>query len=267
MDEYLGNAGTPEEAGQLQPSIAEANATATAQPDAPEPITKQYLDNWKSALTKELTEEMRRVVQSQTGKAESRIKKDVESKLMQVDANFKSLREAGFPVTDEDLKQARSQAMRETMSSLQEDDSAAQRNQPAPDPQRQAVANETTKALRALQKQYGYVLGENEPEYWDLVDADVAHAETPEKFLEMHEAALREFVTRTGRPLPQQQAPAQISNPAARIAPPVGAPISGNRQEQLTRRLNEIQSKGLLLSKADQSEKKTILEELKTYDH
>lgn len=232
-DVYLGDVGAPEGDGQSPPPIADA----TAQPTAPEPITKLEFEKFKA----ELADEIKRTIQSQTGKAESRIKKDVESKLAQVEANFKSLREAGYPVTDEDLKAARSQAMRETLASLPGEDDAAQRNQPAPNPERQAAASETMKALRSLQKQYGYVLTENDPEYWDLVDADVAHAETPAKFLEMHEAALREVVTRLGRPVPQQQT-AQISNPAARVPTPTGMPTGGNI-DALTNELGTLNNK------------------------
>lgn len=253
-DVYLGDVGAPEGDGQSPPPIADA----TAQPTAPEPITKLEFEKFKA----ELADEIKRTIQSQTGKAESRIKKDVESKLAQVEANFKSLREAGYPVTDEDLKAARSQAMRETLASLPGEDDAAQRNQPAPNPERQAVANDTMKALRSLQKQYGYVLTENDPEYWDLVDADVAHAESPTKFLEMHEAKLREVVTRLGRPVPPPSQPAQIGNPAARIPAPVGTPTGGNI-EALNNELGVLLNKHNLTPAEDRRRKEIEAELLK----
>jgi len=245
-DEYKGNDVTPGEEGTTQPPIAEA----TADTSAPEPITKQEFAQFQT----ELKEELKRIIQSQTGKAESRIKKEVDSKLSQVEANFKSLREAGYPVTDEDLKEARTQAIRGMMSTLADNESAAQQTPTASNPQEQAVVKQANEAMHNLQRQYHYVLTENDPEFWDVPFTGVP----PDEFLSKYEAGLREVVTRLGRPVPQQTI--VQGSPSARIPSPGGS-ATGGSIEALTNELGILQSKSGRTA-ADEKRRKEIEAEL-----
>ena len=254
-DEYKGNDVTPGEEGTTQPPIAEA----TADTSAPEPITKQEFAQFQT----ELKEELKRIIQSQTGKAESRIKKEVDSKLSQVEANFKSLREAGYPVTDEDLKEARTQAIRGMMSTLADNESAAQQTPTASNPQEQAVVKQANEALKELQNRYGYVLGKNDPEFWAISNKFYdfqaeAWIGPPDEFIPTYEQKLREINTRLGRPVPQE---INIQgSPSARIPSPVGS-ATGGSIEALNNELGMLQSKSGRTA-ADEKRRKEIEAEL-----
>ena len=221
VDEYQGAAVEQAEEGQPLPEAG----TPAAETAAPEPITKRELEAFK----KELTGELLRVIQSQTDKAQSRIKKEVDAKLGQVEATFKELKEAGYSVTEDDLKLARSQALRDVLTASRDQDAAAQ--PPSGPPIADAKVRETNEAMRQLQKQYGYVLTENDPEFWEVPFQGSA----PEDFLAKYEAGLKDVVTRLGRPLPAQ---AQSVNPVTRTPTPGGTAITG--LEGLTAELNRL---------------------------
>lgn len=245
VDEYQGGSDTPLEEGQpLAPALEGA-----VQTEQPEPITKKELEAFK----KELTGELLRVIQSQTDKAQSRIAKDVDAKLKEVETTFKELKEAGYAVTEDDLKLARNQALRDVLASPRGKEQAAQ---PASDPRQEATIRDTNNKMRELQKQYGYVLTDNDPEFWDVPFQD----STPEQFLQKYEEGLRTVVGRLGRPLPQQQSAISGSS-SARVPTPSGGATGG--VEGLTRELEALQKKSFTTPSEDKRRKEIVAELMK----
>jgi len=223
-DEYLGQVDMPAEGGQPLPQTGEPVADATET----KPITRADI----AAELRAFEDKMLRAIQSQTDKSKSQIKKEVEAKLASVEATFKELKEAGYAVTDEDLRLARTQALRETMTASREQDNAAQQSSaPAHDAE---TVRKTNDAMRQLQKRYGYVLQENDPEFWEVPFQN----STPEDFIAKYEAGLKDVVTRLGRPLPQAEAPGNL---AARMPPPAGMPVGG--LDSMTDELTKLQNK------------------------
>ena len=242
VDEYQGGIAEPVEPGQALPQTSEG----AAQADAPEPITKKELEAFK----KELTSELLRAVQSQTDKAKSSITKEVDAKLKQVEATFKELKDAGYAVTDDDLKLARTQAIRDVIASSQGQEQAAK---PASKPEDAAIVVETNNKMRELQKRYGYVLTDNDPEFWDIP----FQGSPPEEFLSKYEEGLRTVVSRLGRSLPAVEA--QAGSPSARVPTPVGGASGGT--DYLTKELDRLQSK-TNPTPQDIKRRKEIVEEL-----
>jgi hypothetical protein len=234
-DEYLGVTNLSESGGtDTQPIGEQVQSTES---ERPEPVTKRELETW----SKEFRKDLLNVIRSQTGQTESNIKKDVDARLNQVDENFKKLRAAGYPVTEEDLKVAKSRELTDALRTLPnaEGDSRSS-HEPAVDIEHEAVIQKTSEALRSLEKRYGYVMDQHDPEYWELKNAGIfdSNVTTPEKCLAMYQQKLQEINTRLGRPLPAAEATGSI---AARMPPPAGMPVGGNQEQQLNTRLREIQ--------------------------
>lgn len=220
IDEYVGGAAPQTDPGPGQPQGA-PQAPAAGAP--PEPLTKADLEAFKTEFRKDLLN----VIRSQTGEAESKIKREVEAKLSQVETNFRAMKEAGIPVTDRDLEVARSQAISEAAKTLSVTDGGAQTPQSAtPDPTDDPLVKQTNEAMFALQKQYGYRITASDPEFDEIPWS----GSKPEDFLTAYEAKLVEINTRLGRPLPRKSV-----NPTARIAPPPGgAPAPENPIANIT---------------------------------
>ena len=245
-DEYLGGDDSQTDPGLEQPQAPDAAIVE------PKPITGADLDAW----SKEFRKDLLNVIRSQTVQAESNIKKEVDAKLVQVEKNFKELKAAGYPVTDEDLKIAKSEAISEALKTLtsSEEDEAQPSRARSTDPKQEAVIKQANEAMRNLQKQYGYVLTENDPEFWDVPFTGVP----PDEFLSKYEAGLREVVTRLGRPVPQQTI--VQGSPSARIPSPVGS-ATGGSIEALNNELGMLQSKSGRTA-ADEKRRKEIEAEL-----
>jgi hypothetical protein len=161
-----------------------------------------------TAAIKELKADLLHVISSQAGRTESKLKKEVDQRIAQAEAQLNLLKASGYPVTDEDFKQVRSQAIVD--ASLGVNPQAA----PPAGPQQNPVVTETNNKLREMQKQYGYVLTENDPEFYEINFQNP----NPEQFLAEYEAKLREAAPRAGRQLPAPSAP-----PGARLSSPVGS--------------------------------------------
>ena len=223
-DEYLGNASPEPEAGEPSEELLEQEPQEGAKPD---PVT---LDSFRQMLD-ERNESLVSRLQSLTDRQEDRVTK-------KLDKWTEALKKFDVNVTDDMINNKRLEiATAEADRAIADEDdsqSPSRQSKTQPDPE---VVKATNEAMKALQKQYGYVLDRNDPEYWEVPFQD----STPQDFLAKYEAGLKDVVTRLGRPLPQQTQEQPASNPGTRTPPPSGAPFGG--VESITVELNTLQNK------------------------
>jgi len=244
VDEYEGTEANIEN-GISQEQIREDSGVKPPE----QPITKTEL--------LALKEELLKAIQSQTGKAENRIKKEVDAKLGEVSQTVKDLKDAGVQLTDAEISVMKANAMREAVTASR--NTEASRPSVSANPIEQKKIDDTNAKWRDLLKTYGVVPTANDPEFYEIPWNGVP----PEEFLEKGEQQLVALATRMERPLPNKTLP---GSPEARMPGPAGGMTGGGRLEQLTRRLNEIQGMGIqaMTSGKLNDERKAILEEMRT---
>lgn len=224
VDEYTGLAAT-DEAGTPQTTVP---TDAPAQPE--QPITKADLTALRDELLKS--------IQSQTGKAENRIKKEVDAKLNEVAQTVKVLKDAGYQITDAEVSALNANALREAIATSRQDSDPQSR--PPANPLLQDQIKETNAAALQLTKDYGYVLTDNDPETYEINDL-VKKGCTPEEYLAKVEESLVSAVTRTGRPLPHKQTPGSSN---ARLPGPSGSAAGGDKLAQYKREMDAALERG-----------------------
>ncbi len=227
-DEYMGDVSPELEAGQ--PSD---NVQADIQEGAkPKPVTLEDL----TKLLDERDEQLKRTFQSLTDKQEDRVAK-------KLDKWKEALSKHGVNATDDMLNSKRLEiATQEANRAIAEDDDAPSHSRQTETQLDPVVVKQTNDAAEALTKEFGRVLNQGDPEYWDLKNAGAFDpARTgPEDFLRLYREKLVEVNTREGRPIPDQQ-PRTTGSPAARVPAPGGAPFGG--VESITTELNALQNK------------------------
>ena len=201
-------AGQPSDAAdqaQVQPASQSGDGQEPGQPEGTEPtyITTQQLDD---RLGKGLDERfssfedtVARQIQSLSDKAESRITKQVNEQLGQLDTQFADLKAAGVPVTDEMLQNAKAKVVQDSLA-VQASEGGDGKEPIAPvDPVNDFINART----QQLYQEYGLVVERDDPEAKGIDQSD------PWKFLNTLEVQLQTKKERVG------DVPDKAANPAA----------------------------------------------------
>jgi hypothetical protein len=225
-------------ASQVEPGQAPPPAVPVTEPQAgaapPEPITKADLE----LFSKNLKAELLHVISSQAGRTESKLRKEVDQRVAQAEANLNQLKADGYTVTDEDFKRVRSQAIVDaSMGNTLQAATQAASQQPIRSPELQQMIDDTNRQAKELEAEYGVTIEATDQEYADYVSPFEKHP-NPQVFLKQLRTALEEKAARTNAAPPK---PALPGNPQARTPAPMGAGGVG-REDDLNKRLQYIQN-------------------------
>lgn len=242
-DEVIEPSGDLVEEGQTLPETPEGEP----QGGTVEYITKADFDSAIERLSREM--------QSRSDRSESRVKKAVEDKLAAIDARAKEFRDAGYPVSDEEIKLSKSEVMRKALNQ----DTEAGPQPYVADP----VIEQTNLQAAKLYAEYGAVLTPADQEF-STVNWNAA---TPDAFLASLTTALKSKNRRLGKAAPQAAQPAPTtpdnSAPSTAKIPTLGAVPGGDRLMQLTNELTALQAADDRYSSVNEAKRTAIIEEMK----
>lgn len=174
-------------------------------------VTREDLE----AKISELQNRLDRFEQSLADKTALRIENRLKKWQKQVEAQ-------GVSMTPELLEQGRRTLALKELDSVSDEDAVAKPVQKSnADPNStgvpQSVIDQTNAAMRELQKQYGYVLTENDPEFYEIPwDGN------PKEFLEKYEEAQQSAMRRAGRTPPKNASASAVSRSPTLLGGSVG---------------------------------------------
>ena len=216
-----GQPSTPADQAPVPPASQSGEGQEPGQPEGTEPtyITTQELDE---RLGKGLDERLSsfedtvaRQIQSLSDKAESRITKQVNEQLGQLDAQYADLKAAGIPVTDEMLQNAKAKVVQESLAVQASEGGDGKETVPPADPINDFINART----QQLYQEYGLVVELDDPESKAIDQSD------PWKFLNTLEAQLQVKRERVG-PEPDKAANPPATMPALGTGGGIANPIS-----------------------------------------
>ena len=217
-------AGQPSDAAdqeQVQPASQSGEEQEPGQQEGTEPtyITTQELDD---RLGKGLDERfssfedtVARQIQSLSDKSESRITKQVNEQLGQLDKQYADLEAAGIPVTDEMLKNAKAKVVQDSLAA-QVSEGGDGKEAVTPDDPVNAFINART---QQLYQEYGLVVELDDPEAKGIDQSD------PWKFLNTLEVQLQAKKERVGD-VPDKEVNPAATMPALGTSGGIANPIS-----------------------------------------
>lgn len=217
-------AGQPSDAAdqeQVQPASQSGDGLDPGQQEGTEPtyITTQELDD---RLGKGLDERfssfedtVARQIQSLSDKAESRITKQVNEQLGQLDTQYADLKAAGIPVTDEMLKNAKAKVVQDSLAAQASEGGDGKEPVPTDDPVNDFINART----QQLYQEYGHVIERDDPEAKGIDQTD------PWKFLNTLEVQLQAKKERVGD-APEKEANPPATMPALGTGGGIANPIS-----------------------------------------
>lgn len=198
------------------------------QPPEPKQEPPKYVTEDRFA---EFEDKLMRTVQSLTDKQESRIKKELASRLDEVKANIAEARAAGYNVPPEIEREMTAEAYRDVLTKVNQNKAAqppASRPQPRPED-----VEKVDIGIAKLVAKYGFKLNADDKEV-SLLDSVTLD---PDVYLASFEKAMQAKAASLGRSLPPEPLG---GSPAARVAAPGGMPTGGI--EALNAELERLQS-------------------------
>ena len=201
-------AGQPSDAADqapVQPASQSGDGQEPGQQEGTEPTyitTKELDERLGKGLDERLSsfeDTVARQIQSLSDKAESRITKQVNEQLGQLDTQYADLKAAGIPVTDEMLKTAKAKVVQESLAVQASEGGDGKEPAPAADP----VNSFINARAQQLYQEYGLVVELDDPEAKGIDQTD------PWKFLNTLEVQLQAKRERVG------DAPDKAANPPA----------------------------------------------------
>lgn len=186
--------------GTVPPASESVEGQEPGQQEGAEPtyITTQELDERLGKRFSSLEDNVARQIQSLSDKAESRITKQVNEQLGQLDTQYADLKAAGIPVTDEMLKDAKAKVVQDSLAAQASEAGDGKEAVPTGDPVNDFINART----QQLYQEYGLVVEQEDPEAKAIDQSD------PWKFLNTLEAQLQVKKDRVGAD------PEKVADPA-----------------------------------------------------